>query len=137
MKPASADTPDPSAPAPTAPLASPAQGAPRREASVRAALASFALFLLCVAGAYLLRDTTDSLRMSRAGRGEQHAVGTIKFAPEGDMCRQMTIDTRTSQVLAKGRLPCDRPLTGDSEAVLKERAAGNRIDVVRNSFRSR
>src|SRR5262245_54419176 len=140
MKPVSADTSDPQAPAPPAPRAAPARDAWRHDTNVRTALASFAFFLLCVAGAFLFRDTSDPLGANRTGRGDQHSVGTIKFAPEGDLCRQITIDTRTGQVLAKGRLPCDKPLAGASEAdaaALKERAAGNRIDVVRDSFRSR
>jgi hypothetical protein len=139
----SADTPDLTGQPPGAPGApAPRVRAPRpREAfGLRAALVSFSVFVIVVAGAFLLHDVVAPRQLTPLARPEQHAVGTIKLAPQDGFCRQMSIDNRTGKITSHGRLPCDKSPTSDAKEVseaLKERATGSRIDVVRDSFRSR
>jgi hypothetical protein len=138
MKPVSADIPEP--------LAQPAEPIPPRVPSrprtgeatrVRAALASFALFLVLVAGAFLLRDAAAPFRTATPERVDRHAVGTIKLAPEGGLCRQMTLDNRTGQMVNHGRLPCDQSPLSDPAEQLRARYSGNRLEGIRDWFRSR
>jgi hypothetical protein len=137
MKPVSAD-----APALLAQPSGPPQPRPRRRegTGVRTALVSFSVFIIALAGAFWLRDAAVPLRATQDNRAhQQHAVGTIKL-PEGKLCRQMTIDNRTGQMVKHGLLPCDKSPVSDPKEELKdlqERQSGGRIDAIRNSFRSR
>ena len=139
MKPVSADAPALLAQPPGTPQPRPR----RREATgVGAALVSFSVFLIAVAGAFCLWDAAAPLRATQDSRADQHAVGTIKL-PEGKLCRQMTMDNRTGQMIKHGLLPCDKsPVRDPKEELkelrdLKERQSGGRIEIIRNSFRSR
>ena len=140
MKPVSAD-----APALLAQPPGPPQPRPRRREAtgVRAALVSFSVFLIAVAGAFCLWDAAAPLRAPQGNRADQqHAVGTIKL-PEGKLCRQMTMDNRTGQMIKHGLLPCDKSPVRDPKEELKElkdfkeRQSGGRIEAIGNSFRSR
>jgi hypothetical protein len=149
MKPVSADKPDPTGQPPGAPAAPAVPAAPpsrvsvprAREAfGVRAALVSFSVFVIVVTGAFLLHDVVAPRPVTPLARHDGPAVGTIKLAPQDGYCRQMSIDNRTGKITSHGRLPCDKSPTTimhDANEALKERASGSRIDVVRDSFRSR
>ena len=140
MKPVSADTPDLMGQAPGTPASRASMPRARDAVGVRAALVSFSVFIIVVVGAFLLRDAVAPVHLTSLARPEQHAVGTIKLAPEDGFCRQMSIDNRTGKITSHGRLPCHKSPTNamnDADQALKERAAGNRIDVVRDSFKAR
>jgi hypothetical protein len=116
MKPISADTPGlKEQPLSSSPSHVPRTPRRREGTGVRAALVSFSVFIIAVAGAFLLRDAVAPLRLTQNGGAERHAVGTIKLAPDQGFCRQMTIDNRTGQMINHGRLPCDRSSAGDSK----------------------
>jgi hypothetical protein len=143
MKPVSADMPDLTGQPPGASGAPSLRVKPPRARElfgVRAALVSFSVFVIVVAGAFLLHDIVAPRPAMPLVRYDGQAVGTIKLAPEDGFCRQMSIDNRTGKITSHGRLPCDKSPTNvmnDANEALKERAAGNRIDVVRDSFKAR
>jgi hypothetical protein len=143
MTPVSADTPDLTGLPPGAPAAPPLRVSMQRARDaigLRGALISFSVFVIVVAGAFLLHDVVAPRQMMPLVRYDGQAVGTIKLAPEDGFCRQLSIDNRTGKVTSHGRLPCHKSPTNvmqDANEALKERAAGNRIDVVRDSFKAR
>jgi hypothetical protein len=143
MKPVSADAPNLKGQPPGGPNAPPLRMSaprPREPFGLRTALVSFSVFVIVVAGAFLLHDVVAPRQATSLARPDQQVVGTIKLAPQDGYCRQMSLDNRTGKITSHGRLPCDKSPTNimqDANEALKERAAGNRIDVVRDSFKAR
>jgi len=138
MKPGSADVPGLLAKPPRSPqLRARGPGARRKENGVYAALSGFALLLAFIAGAVLLREAPAPLRATKDGPVDMHAVGTIRFAREGNMCRELTIDTRSGQMMNENRRPCEKPVSSDPKEQVKERYSGGRLDAIRDSFMSR
>jgi hypothetical protein len=93
-----------------------------------AATACFVLFLILAAGFWMLKDSAAPVRATDEGQSPRNVVATIKFRPEGDLCRQATIDNKSGQMIEHGRLPCEKPSAESS---------GGRLESIRNSFRSR
>lgn len=138
MKPGSADVPGLLAKPPRSPQSRVrGPGARRNGNGLYAALTGFALLLAFIVGAILSREAPAPLRASKGDAVEMHAVGTIRFRPEGNMCREATIDTRTGQMISEDRRPCEKPVPSDPKEQLKERYSGGRLDAIRDSFRSR
>src|SRR5262245_40508608 len=108
MKPVSRDTPDPPARPPRPPLP-PAGGrrARRGGSGVRAVVAGVAMLMIVVAGFALLRPGAPPPRAAETPQISRPAVGTIKFFPEGNSCRQATIDNKTGEMTELGRGRCD------------------------------
>jgi hypothetical protein len=93
-----------------------------------AATACFVLLLILVAGFWMLRDSPAPVPATADDQGARNVVATIKFRPEGDLCRQATIDNKSGQMIDQGWLPCEKPSADQS---------GGRLESIRNSFRSR
>jgi hypothetical protein len=94
-----------------------------------AATACLFLLLILVAGFWMLSDSPAPLPATTDDQSARNVVATIKFRPEGDLCRQATIDNKSGQMIEHGRLPCEKPSADSS--------GGGRLESIRNSFRSR
>jgi hypothetical protein len=95
----------------------------------QAVTAALLLLLILVAGFSMLRDSAAPVQATHDDHSARYAVGTIKFRPEGDLCRQATIDNKTWQMIDHGWLPCENPVPADP--------SGSRLESIRNSFKSR
>jgi hypothetical protein len=83
---------------------------------------------ILVVGVSMIQRSAAPVQATPDDHGARHAVGTIKFRAEGDLCRQATIDNKTGQMIDHGRLPCEKPAAEPS---------GGRLESIRNSFKSR
>jgi hypothetical protein len=96
------------------------------------------LVLLIIAGVavFALGDAAAPLRVFQDDRGDRHKVSTIKFAGDGSLCRQATIDNRTGEITDKGRVACEEPVPTDPKERLKQKYSGGRLQYISNSFKS-
>jgi hypothetical protein len=128
----------PDRPPMSGPLTAPCRRKARRTGNAtRVVVTLLVLFLIAGVGVFALGDAAAPLRTSPDDRSDRHNVATIKFAGDGNHCRQATIDNRTGELTDKGRGACEEPVPTDPKERLKQKYSGGRLQSIGDSFRSR
>jgi hypothetical protein len=107
----------------------------------RAFLACGFLLAVCVSAAVIAhgsRASTSPASRTRATTEGNQSTGSIQLvSPIGNLCRERIIDNSTWQIRNNGWVDCEEALAKAANSAAAIRSPGSRLDMIRESFRSR
>jgi hypothetical protein len=95
-----------------------------------------AAIMIMLGGAAIIINMQIDSRQAPAPEAatNTHNTGIITLAPEGQWCRQLSLDNRSGRMVEVGRVKCVGPGSVDPEQTMRERYSGGRLDTIRKSF---
>jgi hypothetical protein len=95
-------------------------------------LGGFALLLPILAA-----NAPEPNRRARGPDPQAGRIGTVTLSPDGEHCRQMTLDNHTGKMVEAGRIRCATNIPVNAEEAVRQRYSGGRLDAIRKSFSDR